>query len=56
MEKKLIYFSTLLIAFTIVSCSVVTGIFNAGVTTGIILVIVFILLIVFLVSRFRGRN
>jgi hypothetical protein len=38
------------------SCAVVGGIFKAGAAVGIIAVVVVILVIVWLISLFRGKN
>jgi hypothetical protein len=38
------------------SCAVVGGIFKAGAAVGIIAVVVVILIIVWLISLFRGKN
>jgi len=38
------------------SCDLITGIFKAGAYTGIFVVIVVIALIIFVFSRFRGKD
>jgi hypothetical protein len=38
------------------SCAVIGGIFKAGAAVGIIAVVVVILIIVWLISLFRGKN
>ncbi|MDN3547166.1 hypothetical protein [Mucilaginibacter aquaedulcis] len=44
-----------LFMFTLSGCSVITGIFKAGAAVGIISVIVVILLIIWIISMFRGK-
>ncbi|MEN0052724.1 MAG: hypothetical protein AAGC65_03610 [Mucilaginibacter sp.] len=41
--------------FTMSGCSVITGIFKAGAAVGIISVIVVILIIIWIISMFRGK-
>lgn len=52
--KKLSYFSLLAILLSLSSCQLVEGIFKAGMTTGIILVVVVIGLIIFILSKVMG--
>ncbi|MES2267106.1 MAG: lipoprotein [Bacteroidota bacterium] len=49
----------LLLAFavaTLSGCSVVSGIFKAGAYTAIIGIVIVVLLIIWLISAFRGRS
>lgn len=52
------YFSNvavlLIVSALMTSCSVITGIFKAGMGFGIFIVIVIVLLIVFVISKFMG--
>lgn len=41
------------LSFTLTACDVITGIFEAGFWTGIVLVVLVVLLIVYLVRRSR---
>ncbi|WP_316823597.1 hypothetical protein [Pedobacter gandavensis] len=57
MTKK--YFPLALVALlssTLMSCELVTGIFKAGVWTGIIVVVIVLALIIWLISRIFGGN
>jgi hypothetical protein len=53
--KKLSYLPLLAILLSLSSCRLVEGIFKAGVTTGIILVVVVIGLIIFILAKVLGR-
>lgn len=44
------------LSFLLSGCDVITGIFEAGLWTGIILVILVIALVVWLINRGRGRR
>ena len=48
-----LFFAMAMVAFS--GCSVIGGIFKAGAAVGIIAVIVVILLIIWLISAFRGK-
>ncbi|MBB6108870.1 hypothetical protein [Mucilaginibacter lappiensis] len=45
-----------LLLFTMSGCSVITGIFKAGAVVGIIAVVVVILLLIWIISLFRGKS
>ncbi|SDP81015.1 hypothetical protein SAMN05428975_2902 [Mucilaginibacter sp. OK268] len=45
-----------LLLFTISGCSVIEGIFKAGAITGIIAVVVVILVLIWIISLFRGKS
>ena len=51
--KKLNVLLLLLGLFALSSCSVITGIFKAGVAVGIIAIIVVIVIIIWIISLFR---
>ncbi|WP_298220428.1 hypothetical protein [Flavobacterium sp.] len=51
MQNKSSLLLLVLIAFSLTSCSVVKGIFNAGMGVGIFLVVAVIVLIVFVASK-----
>ncbi|MVN22583.1 phosphatidate cytidylyltransferase [Mucilaginibacter arboris] len=55
---KKVNLSILVVALIMVlsSCSVVGGIFKAGAAVGIIAVVVVILVLIWLISLFRGRS
>jgi hypothetical protein len=41
--------------FTLSSCSVITGIFKAGVAVGIIVVVVVVAIIIWIISKVMGK-
>lgn len=52
-----LYSSTAILVITLLSsCEVVGGIFKAGAYTGIIVVVVIVALVIWLISKFRGRG
>jgi hypothetical protein len=53
-RNALIYGSLLMIVSLISSCSVIGGIFKAGVWVGILIVVVIIALIIWLIGKGRG--
>ncbi|TSD67174.1 phosphatidate cytidylyltransferase [Inquilinus sp. KBS0705] len=54
--KKLNLLVLVMAVVALSGCSVIGGIFKAGAAVGIISVIVVILLIIWLISAFRGRQ
>jgi len=52
--KKLSYLPLLAIILSLSSCQVIGNIFKAGVTTGIVLVVVVIGLIIFILAKVMG--
>ncbi len=54
--KKFNLMAAALLVALLNGCSVVSGIFKAGAAVGIIAVIVVLLLIIWLISAFRGRS
>ena len=52
--KLLIFFIASLMAFMLEGCSVVEGIFKAGMVWGIFLVVGFIALIIFIIAKVSG--
>ncbi len=52
-QNAVIYTSLLMMVTLLSSCEVITGIFKAGMWTGIIIVALVIILIVWLISRSR---
>ncbi|MBB3970952.1 lipoprotein [Mucilaginibacter phyllosphaerae] len=54
--KKLNFLFIALAMVALSGCSVIGGIFKAGAAVGIIAVIVVVLLIIWLISAFRGRS
>ncbi|MEB0260183.1 MULTISPECIES: hypothetical protein [unclassified Mucilaginibacter] len=53
-KLNLLLLALAMVAFS--GCSVIGGIFKAGAAVGIIAVIVVILLIIWLISAFRGKS
>ncbi len=53
-KLNLLLLALAMVAFS--GCSVIGGIFKAGAAVGIIAVIVVILLVIWLISAFRGRS
>ena len=51
-----LWLSALAMAMSFSSCQVVGGIFKAGAAVGIIAVVVVILVIIWVISLFRGRS
>ncbi|MDR6944607.1 phosphatidate cytidylyltransferase [Mucilaginibacter pocheonensis] len=56
MKKVHLVLLTGLIMLTVSGCSVIEGIFKAGAVVGIISVVVVILVIIWLISLFRGKS
>ena len=54
--RKLNLLAGVMLVTLLNSCSVIGGIFKAGAAVGIIAVIVVLLLIVWLISAFRGKQ
>ncbi len=54
--KKLSLPVLFLLMATLSSCDAIVGIFKAGAITGVIAVVVVIILILWLLSKFRSRN
>lgn len=54
--RKIYFPSFLLTVLMLSSCSVIGGIFKAGAAVAIIGVIIFIAVIIWIVSMFKGRN
>ncbi len=55
--NRLITFILIIISIiTFSSCDVLQGIFEIGMWSGIIMVLIVIALIIFIVTRFKGRN
>jgi hypothetical protein len=50
--KKLNLLLLVMVLFTLSSCSVITGIFKAGVAVGVIVVIIVIAIIIWIISLF----
>jgi len=53
--KKLSLPILILFVATLSGCDVITGIFKAGAVTGIIAVVVVVILIIWLLSKFRSK-
>lgn len=53
--KQVIFLLLAAIAMTLTSCEVIGGIFKAGVWTGLLLVALVVGLIIFLLTRGRGK-
>ena len=52
-----LYSSTAILVITLLSsCDLIGGIFKAGAYTGIIVVVIVIALVIWLISKFRGRG
>jgi hypothetical protein len=56
MKNNLTFAALLFLLFNLSSCSVIGGIFKAGAAVAVIAVIVFIALIIWIVSLFRGKS
>ena len=54
MKKFVLPFFILLVTM-LSSCDVITGIFKAGAVTGIVAVVVILILIIWLMSKFRSK-
>lgn len=53
--KNLYFISVMLLMLCLSSCSVITGIFKAGVAVGIIAIVVVILIIIWIFSMFSRK-
>ncbi|MDR3008575.1 MAG: hypothetical protein LBV59_11615 [Sphingobacterium sp.] len=56
MKKKLAYLLMSSSFFLLTGCSVIEGIFKAGVWTGILIVVVVVALLIWLISKLFGGN
>jgi len=54
--KNLTFICLAFVVTMLSSCQVIGGIFKAGFATAIILVLVVVLLVIWLISAFRGKN
>ena len=54
--KKLSLLLFAIVLFTMSGCAIIGGIFKAGAAVGIIAVIVVLLVIVWIISMFRGKS
>ncbi|HRG38374.1 MAG TPA: phosphatidate cytidylyltransferase [Bacteroidia bacterium] len=56
MKNKWLAGIAILFVFTLASCEVVTGIFKAGVWSGVLIVVGIIALIIYIISRANKNN
>ncbi|RFZ91362.1 phosphatidate cytidylyltransferase [Mucilaginibacter conchicola] len=54
--KKMHLLALALLVFTFSGCEVIGGIFKAGAAVGVISVIVVLIIIIWIISAFRGRS
>ncbi|WP_169447818.1 hypothetical protein [Daejeonella oryzae] len=54
--RKIYSLTALLVVTLLSSCDLIGGIFKAGAYTGIIAVVIIIAIIIWIISRFRGRG
>lgn len=54
--KKLIMVSYFIMLLTMTSCEIIGDIFSAGFYAGIFIVVLFIVVVIYLINRFRGKR
>jgi len=55
-KESALYLLLLLLGCGLSSCEAIAGIFKAGVWSGVLLVVGFIVLVIFLISRLGGKK
>jgi hypothetical protein len=56
-KKRFFYFFLLAVIFSSLSaCAAIAGIFKAGMATGILMVVAFVALIIYVISKMGGRD